>query len=198
VSRARGLALLLIAFALIAAGGPVVPPKLAPWLDTAQDQIAKKAYVPNPAQRIGEVRILRRGDATVVETLIYSKVPSRVIGEIKKKENANWPGNADAAAYLAALEQVQKTVASQVPPDGLRGDRRHKIWIDFVAAPEAAFIAIGTFQSATENGKLVVVSREPLAVLEPSREYIERNQRLIAADSFHVENPATLLPEHWK
>jgi hypothetical protein len=198
VSRARGLVLLLTALACLAAGEPVVPPKLAPWLDTAHDQIARKAYIPNPAQRIGEVRILRRGDATVVETLIYSKVPSRVIGEIKKKENANWPGNADAAAYLAALEQVQKTVASRMPPDGLRGDRRHKIWIDFVAAPEAAFIAIGSFQSSIENGKLVVVSREPLVLVQPSREYVERNQRLIAADSFKVEDPATLLPEHWK
>jgi hypothetical protein len=198
VSRARVLALLLVAFASLAAGEPVVPPKLAPWLDAAQEQIVQKAYVPNPAQRIGEVRILRRGEATVVETLIYSKVPSRVINEIKKKENANWPGNADSAAYLAALEQVQKMVAGQIPPDGLRGDRRHKIWIDFVAAPEAAFIAIGSFQSSIENGKMVVTSREPLAVVEPSREYVERNQRLIAADSFHVADPATLLPEHWK
>jgi hypothetical protein len=189
---------MLIASAGLAAGEPVVPPKLAPWLDTAQDQIAQQAYVPNPAQRVGEVRILRRGDATVVETLIYSKIPSRVIGEIKKKENANWPGDPDAAAYLAALEQVQKTVASRMPPDGHRSDRRHKIWIDFVAAPEAAFIAIGSFRSALENGKLVVVSREPLALVQPSREYVERNQRLIAADSFDVEDPATLLPDHWK
>jgi succinate dehydrogenase / fumarate reductase flavoprotein subunit len=27
---------------------------------------------------------------------------------------------------------------------------------------------------------------------------VERNQRLIAADSFHVEDAATLLPEYWK
>jgi hypothetical protein len=67
-----------------------------------------------------------------------------------------------------------------------------------VLAPEAAFIAMGSFESEVRNGKLEVVSRESLAVLEPSREYVERNQRLIAADSFHVQDAATLLPEHWK
>jgi hypothetical protein len=198
VSRARQLALLLLAGALCAASEPVVPPRLAAWLDIQNDQLVRKAFVPNPAQRIGEVRIIRRADATVVETLIYSKVPSRVIGEIRKKELANWPGNADAAAYLEALEKVQKTVEGSLPGERRGADRRHKIWIDFVLAPEAAFIAMGSFESEVRNGKLEVVSRETLAVLEPSREYVERNQRLIAADSFHVQDAATLLPEHWK
>jgi hypothetical protein len=197
VSGTRGLALLLmLAGALVAASEPVVPPRLAPWLDMANDQLVRKAFVPNPIQRIGEVRILRRSDATVVQTLIYSKVPERVIGEIRKKENANWPGNADAAAYLEALAEVQKSI--RLPAESRGADRRYKIWIDFVAAPETAFIAMGSFQSEVRNGKLEVVSRETLKVLEPSREYVERNQRLIAADSFQVEDAATLLPEHWK
>ena len=197
MSRARGLALLLIAFAAIAAGEPVVPPKLAPWLDTAHDQLVQRAFVPDPAQRVGEVRILRRGEATVVETLIYTKVGSRVVGEIRKKENANWPGSPDVAAYLDALSQVQKTVARRLPTDRA-ADRLQKIWIDFVVAPPAAFIAIGAFESTVEDGQVKVVSREPLAVVQPSRDYVERNQRLIAADSFHVEDAATLLPEYWK
>ncbi len=196
--KARRLALPLLACALTAASEPVVPPRLAPWLDTSSDQLVQKVFVPNPAQRIGEVRILRRGDATVVETLLYTKVPSRVIGEIRKKELANWPTSADAAAYLEALAQVQKAVESRLPGEGRGADRRQKIWIDFVLAPQAAFIAMGSFQSDVTNGKLEVVSRETLAVLEPSREYVERNQRLIAADSFHVGDAATLLPEHWK
>jgi hypothetical protein len=169
-----------------------------PWLDTRNDQLLQKTFVPNPNQRVGEVRILRRGGATVVETLIYTKVPTRVIGEIRKKELANWPGSADVAAYLEALSQVQKAVESRLPSEGRGVDRRSKIWIDFVLAPEAAFIAIGPFVSEVKNGELEVVSRETLVVVEPSREYVERNQRLIAADSFRVEDAATLLPEHWK
>ena len=103
-----------------------------------------------------------------------------------------------SAAYLEALEKVQKTVEGSSPAERRGADRRHKIWIDFVLAPEAAFIAMGSFESEVRSGKLEVVSRATLAVLEPSREYVERNQRLIAADSFHVQDAATLLPEHWK
>jgi hypothetical protein len=197
VIGARGLALLLLlACALCAASEPVIPPRLAPWLEILNDQLVRKAFVPNPIQRIGEVRLLRRADATVVQTLIYSKVPERVIGEIRKKEAANWPGNPDAAAYLEALSLVQRSISP--PRESPGADRRYKIWIDFVLAPEAAFIAMGSFESEVKNGKLEVVSRETLALLEPSREYVERNQRLIAADSFHVQDAATLLPEHWK
>jgi hypothetical protein len=197
VRKGRQLAPLLLALAAIAASAAVVPPRLAPWLDTAKDQLVQRTFVPDPAQKVGEVRILRRGDATVVETLIYSKVGSRVVAEIRKKELANWPGSADVAAYLEALSQVQKTVERRLPTDRA-ADRRQKIWIDFVVAPAAAFIAIGAFESTLEGGQVQVVSREPLALLEPSREYVERNQRLIAADSFHVEDTATLLPDRWK
>jgi hypothetical protein len=197
VSRARRLAPLLLALALLAASPPVVPPRLAPWLDAAQDQVVQRTFVPDPSQRVGEVRILRRGDATVVETLIYSKVGSRVVGEIRKKELANWPGSPDVTVYLDALSQVQQTVERRLPTDRA-ADRRQKIWIDFVVAPAAAFIAIGAFESTLEGGEVKVVSREPLALVQPSREYVERNQRLIAADSFKVADPATLLPEYWK
>jgi hypothetical protein len=195
VSRARRLAPLLLA--LLAASPPVVPPRLAPWLDAAQDQVVQRTFVPDPSQRVGEVRILRRGDATVVETLLYTKVGSRVVGEIRKKELANWPGSPDVAAYLDALSQVQQTVERRLPTDRA-ADRRQKIWIDFVVAPAAAFIAIGAFESRLEGGEVKVVSREPLALVQPSRDYVERNQRLIAADSFKVADPATLLPEYWK
>jgi hypothetical protein len=195
VSRARRLAPLLLT--LLAASPPVVPPRLAPWLDAGQDHVVQRTFVPDPSQRVGEVRILRRGDATVVETLIYSKVGSRVVGEIRKKELANWPGSPDVAAYLDALSQVQQTVERRLPTDRA-ADRRQKIWIDFVVAPAAAFIAIGAFESTLEGGEVKVVSREPLALVQPSREYVERNQRLIAADSFKVADPATLLPEYWK
>jgi hypothetical protein len=197
VSPARRLAPLLLVLALLAASSPVVPPRLAPWLDAAQDQVVQRTFVPDPSQRVGEVRILRRGDATVVETLLYTKVGSRVVGEIRKKELANWPGSPDVGAYLDALSQVQQTVERRLPTDRA-ADRRQKIWIDFVVAPAAAFIAIGAFESRLEGGEVKVVSREPLALVQPSRDYVERNQRLIAADSFKVADPATLLPEYWK
>jgi hypothetical protein len=68
------------------------------------------------------------------------------------------------------------------------------MWIEFVLAPGAALIAVGAFEMQEEKGEVRVVSRELLELLEPSREYVRRNQPLIAADSFHVADGARLLP----
>jgi len=196
VSWIRRVALMLVACAAAAAAEGVVPARLAPWLDASRDQLLHRAYVPSPERRVGEVRILRRGDATVVQTLLYSKVLSRVVGEIRKKELANWPHSPDAAAYLETLARVQKLIWSRLPSDARVSDRRQKMWIEFVLSPHAALIGVGAFEMDETGGEVRVVSREPLAVLEPSRDYVSRNQRLIAADSFHVEDAAPgLLPE---
>ena len=144
---ARRLSLVLILCAAAARADRVVPARLAPWLDASQDQLVRRAYVPSPERRVGEVRILRRGDATVVQTLLYSKVLSQVVAEIRKKELANWPGNADVADYLDALTRVQKTIWSRLPADQRVADRRQKLWVEFVLAPDAALIAADSFHA---------------------------------------------------
>lgn len=190
------MSLVLLVCATAAQAQDVVPARLAPWLDASADRRVDRAYVPSPERRVGEVRILRRGDATVVQTLLYSKVLSRVVGEIRKKELANWPGSPDAASYLEALARVQETIWRRLPRDRRVSDRRQKMWIEFVLAPDAALVALGAFEMEEHDGEVRVVRREPLVVLEPSRDYVSRNQRLIAADSLHGEDAARgLQPE---
>ncbi len=196
MSWARRLSLALLFCAAAARAEGVVPARLAPRLDASQDQLVRRVFLPSPERKVGEVRILRRGDATVVQTLLYTKLLSRVVGEIRKKELANWPGNPDAAAYLEALTRVQKTIWNRLPSNQRAPDRRQKMWIEFVLAPDTALIGIGAFEMEEKKGEVRVVRREPLAVLEPSRGYLSRNQRLIAADSFPVGDAALeLLPE---
>jgi hypothetical protein len=193
VSRAAWLALALLVCTAAARADDIVPERLAPRLDASADRRLERAYVPSPARRAGEVRLLRRGDASVVQTLLYSKLLRRVIGEIRKKELANWPGSPDAAAYLAALSQAQQTIWRRLPKDRHLPDRRQKLWIEFILAPDAAVVGIGAFEMDEKDGEVLVVRREPLAVLEPSREYVRRNQRLIAADAFPGEDAARAL-----
>ena len=57
-------------------------------------------------------------------------------------------------------------------------------------SPREALVACGVFEMERPGGELRVLRRETLAVLEPSRDYVRRNMRLIAADSFRVEGPA--------
>ncbi len=187
---------LLLALAWTAPGlaDPVVPPRLAPLLDASHDRVIERAFVPTPAEKVGEVRLIRRGDAAVVQTLLYSKILARVVAEIRKKELADWPegrpGHDDALRYAATLASVQKQIWDRLPRDEVGVDRRQKMAIEFVLAKKVAFVAVGAIAIAEDEGELRVVSFEPLAVLEPSRDYVQRNMRLIAADSFHVEGSA--------
>jgi hypothetical protein len=177
----------LLTCSAAAGAGPAVPARLAARLDSAADEVVARVRVPSEQRPVGEVRLLRRGDADVVQTLLYTKVLSRVVGEIRKKELANWPappGRADATRYVDALAATQERLWKALPTDP-KADRRQKLWIEFVLAPDAAFVAIGRFEMAAEEPVRVAL-REPLVWLEPTRDYVRANMRLIAADSFHV------------
>lgn len=184
---ARLLLCLALAAASPARAQEAVPARLAPWLDAANDRIVERAWVPSAAKKVGEVRIVKRGAATVAETLLYTKVLSRVVGEIRKKELANWPGSADAARYVAALEQAQKLIWSRLPTNQRLADRRQKLWIDFVSAPGVAFVAIGAFELEEAQGEVRAVRREPLALLDLAPAYVRRNLALITADAFQLD-----------
>lgn len=177
----RAIALLLLSIATAANADDSL-------LDVANDRIVRRALVPSPEQRVGEVRIVRRGDAQVVQTLLYSKILSRVVSEIRKKEAANWPpgapGHPDAERYGAALAQVQEQIWDRLPRSEAVRDRRQKMWIEFVLAPQRALVAIGPFEMQEAGGEVKVVKREALVVFEPSRGYVERNMRLIEVDAF--------------
>jgi hypothetical protein len=117
-------------------------------------------------------------------------VLSQVVGEIRKKERASWTDDPDSLRYVETLERAQKTIFARLPTNARVADRRQKLWIDFVVAPQAAFVAIGAFEMEERGEEVRVVRREVLALPELSRRYVERNQRLIVADSFHVEGAA--------
>jgi hypothetical protein len=126
----------------------------------------------------------------VVETLLYTRVLSRAVDAIRKKEASNWPGNPDAERYVAALERAQKQIWERLPRDTRLTDRRQKLWIDFVVAPDAAFIALGAFEMEERQGEVRVLRREPLALLEPAPSYVRRNLLLIVADAFQLDAAA--------
>jgi hypothetical protein len=196
----RCLTHLVLACAL--AHGPAfaddAPP--APLLDAAADRTVARVVVPSPEQVVGEVRLVKRGDADVVQTLLYVKVLSRVVAEIRKKEVANWPagrdGHDDMQRYTEALDQVRKRLWDEQPKNERRDDRRQRMLIELVLDEHDALVAVGTFDMEESGGAApLVTARRPYVVLRPSRAYIARNMRLIAADSFHVEGAelATLL-----
>ena len=75
--RATTTLLLSCAIAAASAAEPLVPPRFAKLLDAAHDAVLKSGFVPSPEQKVGEVRLIRRGDADVVQTLLYTKILAR-------------------------------------------------------------------------------------------------------------------------
>lgn len=188
-------ALALLGCALVARGAAAdgAPARHASRLDAGGDVVVARSVVPSPERRVGEVRLIRRGDANVVQTLLYTKLLRRVVGEIRAKELANWPeepGRADALRYVDALAAVQEQLWARLSGAPAVRDRRQKMWIEFVLAPDAALVATGALELDEPEGRVRVLRREPLVVLEPSRGYVLRNMRLIAADAFHVDGGA--------
>jgi hypothetical protein len=171
-----------------------VAPALAPALVDAGERRWARTDVPDAVRKVGEVRLVTRGDADVVETILYTTLLRRAVREIRHKEMANWPpgasGHDDAERYVAALERVQQALderadTSQSP------DRRRRLLIEFVLLPRQAAIVLSRFESVGDEGADVhVTAREDLAVLEPSRAYVRRNMRLIVGDSFEVQGEA--------
>jgi hypothetical protein len=159
----------------------------ASLLDPSQDQIRARTVVPDDVRQVGEVRLVTRGDATVVQTALATKVLSRVVGEIRKKESANWPegapGHDDMLRYLAGLEQAAATVRAG---RGAGADRRVHLLIEFAASPTTAAVAFASFEGDPRDGKIDVRRPQPIATLALAPTYVHRNMRLILADSFHV------------
>ncbi|HET9063539.1 MAG TPA: hypothetical protein VFO62_09650 [Candidatus Binatia bacterium] len=160
----------------------------------AADEVLARVAVPNPESPVGEVRLLRRGDATVVQTLLVTRLLPRVTAEIRIKEERNWPaelpGHADMLTYVQALSGAQEQLRAALPAANARnvadGDRRLRLLIELSASPASAGVEIAEFTPAAADRPYDVASRRPLAAPDVGRAYVLRNMRLILADAFGV------------
>ncbi|MBI5505562.1 MAG: hypothetical protein HY899_12225 [Deltaproteobacteria bacterium] len=164
----------------------LLPPAL---LDSGADEVLSRVVVPDQARRVGEVRLLARGGAVVVQTLLSSKVLERVVAEIRKKEESAWlpgsTGRADSERYVAALEALLENLESrQVAVTW--AERRLRLLIEFVADDSGAGVVLGAWNGDEAGGALEPTERIPATQLALGRDYVLRNMRLILIDSFHI------------
>lgn len=163
---------------------------LAPALLQADaDQVLSRIVVPDPARRVGEVRLLSRAGAVVVQTLLSTKVLARVVGEIRKKEESAWPPgsrwHADSERYLGALQALQHELESRRTTVAW-AERRYRALIEFIADDSSAGVVVGTWDGREVDGALEPTARSASAPLALGRDYVLRNMRLILIDSFHM------------
>jgi len=155
--------------------------------DASADKVEASVVIPDAVRKVGEVRLLSRGGAVVVQTLLSTRLLSRVIAEIRIKEGRNWPADDESVrAYLAALDSARVAVEKRDP--GLEWkERRRRLLIEFAADATDAVVLVGTFRTADDAKELTVTEREVFSTLVLPRAFILKEIRLILADSFKVD-----------
>jgi predicted RND superfamily exporter protein len=157
------------------------------FLDAGADVVVTRIAVPSDARKVGEVRLVTRGRATVVQTLLATKVLRRVVDEIRKKEDANWPpgtpGREDMEQYLGVLDRAvyqlfQRRDATE------DAERRLRLLIEFVATTDATGLLVGEFVGDEVDGHLAPTERRMIETVPLQKTYVFRNMRLILADAF--------------
>ncbi|HXV22569.1 MAG TPA: hypothetical protein VD811_16415 [Desulfuromonadales bacterium] len=190
----RAVFLALAAVFLLTVSAPAeqaaLASRFAALLDPAADRIVRRAWVPSAEQPQGEVRLIARGGALVMQTALSSKVLRRVAAAISEKEERSWPeerdGFVDSQRYRETLSRAVEAVQrdSRAHP---RPDRRQQLLIEFVTAGRSALYAI--YQAELNEGAegLEIAGRRLLFIEGASPLYVRGNLVEIAMDSFHLE-----------
>ena len=188
MTKALLAALALAAFSCAAGAGEGKPAAAdARLLDGSRDEVVRAAFVPSEEQPVGEVRLVRRRDAVVMQTVLYTKFLKRVVAEIRRKELAAWPrdrrGHDDSMRYVDAVAAAQAGIQERFRRREDRGDRRQRMLIEFILAGDVSVVALAEPTLAGTGGRVRVVSRRQIAVLRLSRTYVRGNFHEIARDA---------------
>jgi hypothetical protein len=164
--------------------------RFAPLLDSAEDRIVRSEFVPSEALQQGEVRLIRRGGAAVMQTVLYTRFLKRVVAEIRRKDLAAWPetreGHADSLRYIDALMEASSRILQRYEQRENRGDRHQKLLIEFILSERAALVAFYEPELEKTEGHNRIAAKHLIAVLELSRAYVRGDIYEIAWDALKL------------
>ncbi len=177
----------MIACALLAS-----PRETSP-ADPARDILVRKVFIPSEKRIHGELRLVKRGNATVLQTLLYSRFLRLGLDSIRSKELYYWPasqpGHEDSARYLAAIESAKKTVFADFDAREDKGDPRQKMLIEFVLSKGEASFAVCEVELDQQGQQVTIRSRKLLVIESVSRAYVARAMKIQADNGFKAPVP---------
>ena len=151
----------------------------------AADVVERRALVPDAGRPHGEVRIVRRDGAAVVQTLSHSRTVRRVAGAIAEKERTNWPEGREGASAAARYVEALAAVAATVHEAPAGEDRRRSLCIEF--PPGGPILVSGAVARIGPDGLRLIELTEPRVSLDLAEPYVGRNRVWIVADAFGVD-----------
>ena len=189
----------LVSSFLLVAAGVFAPAATADFgharlLDGGADRELRHAFLPSERNVHGELRLLRRGDAWVLQTLLYTPQLRRGVQRMRRKELYAWPegaeGWADSQRYLADLESAKDHALKRFAARSDEADGRQKLMIELVLGERDAFWAFYDIELDSEResgaraGRATVRSRTPFLVRDASRAYLRRALAVQAETGF--------------
>ena len=182
----------LTALTPFASGAQETGSRYAEQLDWTQDQIVKRVVVPSTDQPQGEVRLIRRHDRLVVQTLLSSRILKRVVAAIDARERRSWAeareGHVASIRYREELFRATEKAWEVFRQRGNRDETRQTLAIEFILGPEKSLIALSLPQIAGEYGYLRLIDKRPVKVWRVSGDYVRENAMEIIKDSFHLDD----------
>ena len=149
--------------------------------DRASDIIVAREAIRARGRDHGEVRLVRRGDAAVVQTLLVTRSLKRAAARIRDVEQANWPedsrGYGPSRRYLQALADAVAEVL-----EAPRSDRHRRLLIEIELSENAGSIALAKPSTRAGADGITLVTSEPITRLEVPCSWARRELALVADD----------------
>jgi hypothetical protein len=148
--------------------------------------ILARTDVPNSIIPQAEVRLVRRGEEMIVQSVLLPRFPNKVRNKISSSEKENWPGNTDADAYMAALEDAFLEYSN------VHDSKTTALIIDFVSSANSTRVDF-TFAAAARGKQGITIQPAPVwRSLDLSDGYIMKNQEYILMDAFGKQADALI------
>jgi len=150
--------------------------------DRSRDAIVARKVIEARGRDHGELRLVRRGGAAVVQTLLVTRSLKRAVARIRDKEAANWPqdghGYGASRVYVEAVEEA----AAQVL-EAPRTDRHRRLLIEIELSGNAGRIALSKPTTRAGADGITLVTSEPITRLDVPCSWARREIALIAGDA---------------
>ena len=162
----------------------------------SEDSIIWRTSIPAEPPYQGEVRLIRRDSALVMQTILNSKVLKHVIAAIQKKEIRAWPedreGWTDSRRYSDELYRAYEAIRTEAKDREDKGDRHLRLMIEFVLEERHNFVTFYAPTLTKRGEQYSVQEKKILEKLGTSRAYLYNNLLEIARDSFQLDEEETL------
>jgi len=160
---------------------------LASFSDIYPETRLASAFIPSADNVHGETRLLQRGDAACVQTILHSASFRRGIKEIISRESDMWPagraGYEDSQRCCHEIERAKQIILEEPRTENEQG-KPYTLLMEYIFQPDKCRIEFFRADVKRDAGSFEVISKTPISQLSVSDEYMSRAMLIMTAAAF--------------